>query len=211
MNLNEPLKTIKNGVQDIVYKDKGSKFIGFVRRVETAQEALNFFDQLKKKHPGANHCCYGYRLGIKGEEMRASDDGEPTHSAGAPILGQIQSFGLTHTAVAIVRYFGGTKLGVGGLIKAYKTAAQLSLEACQFKEEVILVDAQLQFKYADIGLVMTWLKQGAFEIIDQTLDQLCVISFKLSKNMIPEALAFWQGHKEIKIIVLQDRRPETEV
>ncbi len=205
MNLNEPLKTIKNGVHDMVFKDKGSKFIGFARRVETSQEALDFFDQLKKQHPTANHCCFAYRLGPEGQEIRTNDDGEPTHSAGAPILGQIQSFGLTHTAVAVVRYFGGTKLGVGGLLKAYKTAAQLSLEACQFKEEVILIDAQLQFKYADIGLVMTWLKQGAFEITDQTLDQLCVISFKLSKNMIPEALDFWQGHKGIILKVKQDR------
>ncbi len=203
MNISEPLKTIKTGAQDIVFKDKGSKFIGFATRVETAQQALDFFEQLKKDHHGANHCCYGYRLGIKGQEVRANDDGEPAHSAGTPILGQIQSFGLTNTAVGVIRYFGGTKLGVGGLIKAYKTTAQLCLEACDLQEEVIIIDAQLKFNYADIGLVMQWLKQGAFEITDQSLDQICVIYFKLPEKHLAQALDYWENQMGIEFALME--------
>ena len=198
MNTSEPLKTIKTGAQDIVFKDKGSKFIGFATRVETAQQAMDFFEQIKKDHHGANHCCYGYRLGITGQEVRANDDGEPAHSAGTPILGQIQSFGMTNTAVAVIRYFGGTKLGVGGLIKAYKTTALLCLEACDVQEEVYSLDAELKFKYADIGLVMQWIKQGGFEIADQSLDQICVISFKLPEKHLAQAFGFWESQMGIE-------------
>ena len=199
MTHNEPLKTIKQGVQDIVFKDKGSKFIGFACRVENTQQAMDFFESLKKEHHSANHCCYAYRIGLQGQEVRANDDGEPTHSAGTPILGQIQSFKLTNTAVAVIRYFGGTKLGVGGLIKAYKTTAQFSLEACTFQDEVVYASAELLFRYQDIGLVMDWLKQGEFEILEQKLDQTCLINFKLPENTVAMALNFWSGHSEIKL------------
>lgn len=205
MSINEPLKTINKGVHDIVYKDKGSKFIGFARRVENAWEALDFFDTLKKEHHSANHCCYAYRLGMDGQEFRANDDGEPAHSAGTPILGQIQSFGLTNTAVAVVRYFGGTKLGVGGLIKAYKTTAQLSLEACSFKLEIAYTQGELRFEYPDIGSVMQWLKQGEFEIIDQKLDQECTIKFNVPIDIIDEVLNFWQNYPNIRLNIDNDQ------
>lgn len=202
MSLDASLRTIDIGVRDIVFKDKGSKFIGFARRVENTQQALDFFDTLRKEHHGANHCCYAYRLGIDGQETRANDDGEPAHSAGTPILGQIQSFGLTNTAVAVVRYFGGTKLGVSGLIKAYKTTAQLSLEACSFKLEVAYTQGELRFEYPSIGSVMQWLKQNEFEVIEQKLDQKCNIKFILPKNQQEEALNFWQGYPDIHFTIV---------
>ena len=205
MSLIQPLKTIKNGVRDIVYKDKGSKFLGFARHVENPEAAMAFFETLKKEHHGANHCCYAYRLGIDGQEFRANDDGEPAHSAGTPILGQIQSFGLTNTAVAVVRYFGGTKLGVGGLIKAYKTTAQLSLESCSFKAEVVYVRAELQFKYPDIGLTMQWLKQGGYEIIDQRLDQDCSIIFNVPINIVEDVLTYWENYPNVVLIITKDQ------
>ena len=205
MSLIQPLKTIKNGVRDIVYKDKVSKFLGFARHVENPEAAMAFFETLKKEHHGANHCCYAYRLGIDGQEFRANDDGEPAHSAGTPILGQIQSFGLTNTAVAVVRYFGGTKLGVGGLIKAYKTTAQLSLESCSFKAEVVYVRAELQFKYPDIGLTMQWLKQGGYEIIDQRLDQDCSIIFNVPNNIVEDVLTYWENYPNVVLIITKDQ------
>ena len=199
MSKPENLKTIKRGCQDLIYKEKGSKFIGFARHVGNAQEALDFFDSLKKEHYGANHCCYAYRLGIDGEEVRANDDGEPTHSAGTPILGQIQSFGLTNTAVAVVRYFGGTKLGVGGLIKAYKNTAQHTLESCEFEIEVAYVTARLVFDYPNIGVAMQWLKQGALKIQEQKLDQKCQISFSIPQSRVEESRLHWQSFPEISI------------
>ena len=197
MSSTQDLKTIDRGAIDIVYKDKGSKFIGFAKHVANAEEAMAFFDLLRNQHHTANHCCYAYRLGPQGQEVRANDDGEPTHSAGTPILGQIQSFDLTNTAVAVIRYFGGTKLGVGGLVKAYKATAQLTLAACSFKLEVVYQKAQLHFNYRDIGTAMHWLKQEQCLIIEQHIDQKCRVQFNLPAQQLRHAQEFWNSQPEI--------------
>jgi len=204
MSSTQDLKTIEKGAFDIIYKDKGSKFIGFAKHVDSPEEATAFFELLKKQHHGANHCCYAYRLGVQGQEMRANDDGEPTHSAGTPILGQIQSFGLTNTAVAVIRYFGGTKLGVGGLVKAYKATAQLTLEASSFKLEVVYQKAQLNFKYRDIGAAMNWLKQEQCLITEQHLDQKCRIQFNLPALNVEQAKEFWNSQPDLYFEVLNN-------
>ena len=196
-------KTIETGAKDLVYKEKGSKFIGYAKYVQDSQEALSFFDTLKTQHQNANHCCYAYRLGPEGLETRANDDGEPSHSAGTPILGQIQSFGLTNTALAVVRYFGGTKLGVGGLVKAYKTTAQLTLEASEFKNHLIYKKAELHFDYADIGLAMRWLKQGGFQITQQDIDQICKIQCLVPTSLISSSIEFWKKYRNVNLKLLE--------
>lgn len=206
MSSPQALKTVDKGAQDIVYKDKGSKFLGFAKHVDNAEKAMAFFELLRKQHPGANHCCYAYRLGSEGQDVRANDDGEPTHSAGTPILGQIQSYELTNTALAVIRYFGGTKLGVGGLVKAYKATAQLTLDACRFKVEVVYQRAQLKFYYPDIGTVMHWLKQEQYTILEQDLDQNCTIEFNLPAIQIQQAANFWNSRQDILFEILEADR-----
>jgi putative IMPACT (imprinted ancient) family translation regulator len=123
--------TIANPSEQILLKEKSSKFFGYAFPIQSEEELKPILDQLKKKHPHAGHFCYAYQIGTEILSYRANDDGEPSNSAGMPIYGQIQSFAVTNAAVVVVRIFGGTKLGVGGLISAYKTAAQMTLEASE--------------------------------------------------------------------------------
>ena len=129
--------TIKSPVENILLKEKGSKFIGFVFPVANEKEIKAALAKVKDEHPKATHHCYAFRLGINGENYRANDDGEPNNSAGMPIYGQIQSFEVTNVLDVVVRYFGGVKLGVGGLITAYKTTAQMALENAEIIEKTI--------------------------------------------------------------------------
>jgi len=123
--MNHSYKTIRNPVEEILFKEKGSKFIGFGFSVDDESEAKKYLENLWQKYPDATHICYAYRLGVNGEIYRANDDGEPSGSAGLPIYNQIISKEITNVLVASVRYYGGTKLGVSGLIKAYKLSAQM--------------------------------------------------------------------------------------
>ena len=130
---------------------------------------------MRKSHPQSRHVCYAYRFGINGTVYRANDDGEPSNSAGMPILGQIQSFELTNTLVAVVRYFGGTKLGVGGLIQAYRTAAREALEQAHIIEKDVLLYLHIAFTYEELPIVMQFLKQHPATIISQQFDLDCTL------------------------------------
>ncbi len=170
------------------FKDRGSKFIAYVYPVATAEEFKHCLQALKKENPKAVHHCFGYRLGLDGNSFRVSDDGEPAGSAGRPILGQIDSKELTNTTVIVVRYFGGTLLGVPSLINAYKMATMLALQLTPIIQKPIEVNYQLQFDYTNINDVLIILKQYNCTIIQQELQLFCVIKMGIPINRLEEVL-----------------------
>lgn len=176
-----------------IYKEKGSKFIGYVVPCYSEEEAKTWLEQWRKAHHQARHVCYAYRFGLDKTIYRANDDGEPSNSAGTPILGQIQSFDLTNVLIGVVRYFGGTKLGVGGLIHAYKTAAREAIEAGTIVQQQVFQQYQLDFTYDEMPAVMSYCKQQNAQIQEQLFDLSCrlILAVPLSKsspfeNEIPE-------------------------
>lgn len=157
-------------IENILFKDTGSKFIGFAYAVNSEQELKQKLEHVRQIHPKATHHCYAYRLGLDRNNFRSNDDGEPNGSAGKPILGQIDFFGITNCLVIIVRYFGGTKLGVGGLISAYKETAKLTLNNTTLLEKKILRYYQLECSYNSANLVYQLIHQYGANLIEQTLD-----------------------------------------
>ena len=175
-------KTIKKPSEEILFKEKGSKFFGYAFPVLTEDDVKEKLELLKKKHHSARHFCYAYQIGIEKTQYRANDDGEPNNSAGLPIYGQIQSFGVTNILVVSVRYFGGTKLGVGGLISAYKTSAQLALETSEILVKTIDVNYQLKFNYDLMNAVQRIIKEKNLEIVSQKLEMDCEYVISVRKN-----------------------------
>lgn len=169
-------------MNDILWKDKNSKFIGYAFPMENELEFKNHLEVLKKLHPTANHICYAFQMGVEKIYYRASDDGEPNNSAGTPIYGQIQSFGVTNVLVAVVRYFGGIKLGVSGLITAYKTTAQLTLESSDIIERHLQSNFELSFEYAILNKVMKVLKEKKADILKQKMEMNCLLTISIRKN-----------------------------
>lgn len=158
-----------------LYKEKGSKFIGIAIPCYSEEEAKFYLGEWRKEHHQARHLCYAYRFGIKGEMWRANDDGEPGNSAGAPILGQIDSFELTNVLIGVVRYYGGTKLGVGGLINAYRTAAKEALSAAHIVKKEVRNWFKITFEYPDMVEVMNRLNKIDIEIKEKEFDVNCVM------------------------------------
>ncbi len=157
------------------FKEKGSKFLAFAYPVDDEEEVKNRLEELRKQYYDARHFCYAYIIGAQSEKYRANDDGEPNHSAGDPILGQIRSKNLTNTLVVVVRYFGGTKLGVPGLINAYKTAAREALEVAQSIEIAITDQVIIEFPYDKTSDVMRLLKEFDVAITDQSFNEACTV------------------------------------
>jgi uncharacterized YigZ family protein len=153
------------------YKEKGSKFLGFAYPCSTIEQVRAHLERLRKENRGCVHVCYAYCLGSKKEDYRYSDDGEPSNSAGAPIYGQIKSFDLTNVLVAVVRYYGGTNLGVGGLINAYRTAAKDAFENAKIVEDEDRNEIELRFTYAAMPFVMNAVKTSDCKIIEQNLEE----------------------------------------
>ncbi len=175
-------KTITKPSNETLFKDRASKFYGYAFPVTTEEEIKNHIEQLKKQHYNARHWCYAWQLGKSYEHYRANDDGEPSNSAGMPIYGQLQSFDLTNVLVVVVRYFGGTKLGVGGLIQAYKTSAKLALEASKIVKRTINEDFILNFKYPEMNTVMRIVKDEKLNIINQKLELDCEYTISVRKK-----------------------------
>lgn len=175
-------KTIEKPSEETLFKEKGSKFFGYAFPVLTEDGVKEKLELLKKKHHSARHFCYAYQIGIEQIKYRANDDGEPNNSAGLPIYGQIQSFEVTNILVVSVRYFGGTKLGVGGLISAYKTSAQLALEASEILEKTIDVQYKLKFNYDVMNAVQRIIKEKNIEIVSQKLEMNCEYVISVRKN-----------------------------
>ena len=184
-----------------MYKEKGSKFIGIAVACYNEDESKTFIEEWKKEHHQARHLCYAYRFGMDMNVYRANDDGEPNNSAGAPILGQIDSFELTNVLIGVVRYYGGTKLGVGGLINAYRTAAKEALLNGIIIEKEIFEWIQLKFTYQDMPQVMNVLKKHNLETKDTKFEVSCELTtnLDLKKNTeIKKELLQFQS-VEIKI------------
>lgn len=177
-------KTIETSTEGILFKEKNSKFLGYAYPILNEDTVKNHIDALKKEHHAARHWCYAYQTGTEPETIyyRANDDGEPSNSAGMPIYGQIQSFEVTNVLIVVVRYFGGVKLGVGGLIGAYKTTAQLTLEACSIIEKTINIDYLISFDYKNMNTVMRIIKEKNLTITNQKLELGCQITISVRKN-----------------------------
>lgn len=170
MILKDTYNTIETASEEILFKEKSSKFFGYAFPIQSEDELKPIIDLLRKKHPHAGHFCYAYQIGTETLSYRANDDGEPSNSAGMPIYGQIQSFAVTNTVVIVVRIFGGTKLGVGGLISAYKTTAQITLESCNIIEKTIDVHYQISFDYKNMNKVMRVIKEKKLDIVSQEIE-----------------------------------------
>jgi uncharacterized YigZ family protein len=182
--------TIQSGSEGS-YKEKGSKFMAFAFPVESESEAKEKIEILKKKYFDARHHCFAWILGADKKRFRAFDDGEPNHSAGDPILGQIRSKDLTDVLVVIVRYFGGTKLGVGGLISAYRLAAEDALNKAKIIEREVTETFRLVYSYTSTPEIMRMIKDYDLEILKQDFQEHCVINFSLKlrdKDVIIEKI-----------------------
>ena len=175
-------KTIEIATGDALFKEKGSKFIGYVYPITSEDEAKIFLDELKKKHHSARHWCYAWQLGVEEIHYRVNDDGEPNNSAGQPIYGQILSKDITNVLVVVVRYFGGTKLGVGGLINAYKTTAKLILDEARIVQKTIDVFYHLIFEYQDMNKVMRIVKDQDLNLIQQKMELNCEFLISVRKK-----------------------------
>lgn len=170
------------------FRDRGSRFLGYAFPVDDLKTIKHYLNQLKELHPKAVHHCYAYRLGWQGTQFRANDDGEPSGSAGKPILGQIDSQGLADTLVVVVRYFGGTLLGVPGLINAYKSTSQLCLQQALVVEKDIELNFQLEYDYQQMNTVMRLLKQCDARILRQELQLFCLTKAGIPKRNLAKFL-----------------------
>ncbi|HSB93063.1 MAG TPA: YigZ family protein [Flavitalea sp.] len=169
-------------------KDRGSRFIAYAYPVTTVEAAKKHLEALKKEHPKANHHCFAYRLGLDKNLFRVSDDGEPSGTAGRPILGQIDSKLLTDTLIGVVRYFGGTLLGVPGLIQAYKSAAIMALQLTPIVQKSINVNYELHFDYTRMNEVMMVVKQMSCTVLSQEMNLFCVMNIGIPKSKLDETL-----------------------
>ena len=192
-------KTLGKPSPEILYKERKSKFFGYAFPVVSEDEVKLILDNLRKQHPTANHICYAWQLGVESPKYRANDDGEPNNSAGMPIYGQIQSFEITNALVAVVRIFGGVKLGVGGLIQAYREAAKLALDASDIVERIQLAKMSLHFEYAAMNKVMRIIKQHKIQIVSQKMELSCELKISVQKGMMKEIAQLFQEVPGIKV------------
>lgn len=194
-------KTLEN-LSEGIYKEKGSKFIALAIPCYSENEAKENLVKWKKENHQARHLCYAYRFGVNQYTTRVNDDGEPSNSAGTPILGQIQSYELTNILIGVVRYFGGTKLGVGGLITAYKTAAKNSIEngIIIFKE--LETKLELNFPYEKLPQIMSVIKTLNIQIKKQDFDLICKMEIEFPKSLEKNIIQTFYNISLIEITTL---------
>jgi uncharacterized YigZ family protein len=180
--LKDTYKTIARPSEEVLFKDKNSKFFGYAFPVTSEVEIKGHLEDLKKKHHAARHWCYAWQLGKEDFHYRANDDGEPSNSAGMPIYGQIQSFEVTNILIVVVRYFGGIKLGVGGLISAYKTAAQMALESSKIVTRTIDIKFEVAFDYPEMNKVMRVIKENDLQVVEQIFEMDCKVVILVRKK-----------------------------
>jgi len=202
MQPTDTYKTIATEVHKILLKEKKSKFYGYAFPIQDESEVRPLLEQLRKAHPTANHVCYAWQLGIENPSYRANDDGEPNNSAGMPIYGQIQSFGVTNILIVVIRVFGGTKLGVGGLISAYRKTAQLTLETAKIVEKIIQKHLTLTFEYAEIDTVMRFLKKNQLELVSQKLHLDCEVVLAVRKKELKRVRKELMSLHKIEVVAL---------
>lgn len=180
-------KTIKEkAIGEGYYSEKRSKFLAFAHHVDSVDEALELVKEYRKKYYDARHCCYAYRVGFDGTEFRANDDGEPSSTAGKPILGQIDSNGLTNTFICVIRYYGGINLGTGGLIVAYREAAADAITNSEIEEKYIEEEVTYSFSYPMMNAVMRIIKDMNPRIINQVFDNTCEVTLSIRKGKADE-------------------------
>lgn len=194
--MNFSFQTIKFPVENILLKEKGSKFIGFVFPVNNVKELKNALEKIREEHPKATHHCYAFRLGMNGENYRANDDGEPSGSAGLPIYNQLLANNLTNILLIVVRYYGGTKLGVSGLVKTYKESAKLTLDEAEIITKELESDLEIEFDFHQQNMIFTLLNKFDGKIQDFLTDEKCKIIAKIKtsqKENISEQLSEMQN------------------
>lgn len=187
MNIAESYKTLLKASEGS-YKEKGSKFLAFAYPIKTEEDVKEILFRLKKKYHDARHHCYAYKIGTGEDQYRANDDGEPSGTAGKPILGQIRSAGLTNVIIVVIRYFGGTLLGTGGLIRSYRTAAANSISTNNISEIIIKKWFRIHFKYPQINEVMKILKEGNIKPHDPEYGEQCKIAIAVPLSGISSIL-----------------------
>ncbi len=193
-------KTISQPTEEVLYKEKNSKFFGYAFPIQKEEEVKEILEGIKKVHYNARHWCYAFQLGAEQIYYRANDDGEPSNTAGAPIYGQIQSFEVTDILIVVVRYFGGVKLGVGGLITAYRATAQMAMEEADIIEKTIDKKFKVRFEYKDMNNVMRVIKEKNLNILDQTMEMSCEIELSIRKSEYTQALEAFVPFYEVKVI-----------
>ncbi|MFA7272831.1 MAG: YigZ family protein [Crocinitomicaceae bacterium] len=186
-------------------KEKGSKFIGFAANCKTEEEIKIQLGIWREQHPQATHLCYAFRLGINGENYRANDDGEPSNSAGTPILGQIISADLTNVLVGVVRYYGGTKLGVGGLVSAYKETAKEVLASAKIVEYHLKNYYEVVMTYEDMPFVLAILKRHRFEIISNEMTHNCRLIVQMDLDAKDDLFELLSRYQKIEIKFLEKK------
>lgn len=188
MESTDTFKTIAKPSEEVLFKEKKSKFYGYAFPLETDTDIKLILEELRKRFPKANHVCYAWQIGVEQKEYRANDDGEPNNSAGMPIYGQIQSFDVTNILVAVVRVFGGTKLGVGGLIDAYKNTAKLALEQASIIKRVLEEEFIIKCEYAEMNLALRLISKYKMRLVKQKLEINCEFLVAVRKGEINKIL-----------------------
>ncbi|WP_100138148.1 IMPACT family protein [Snodgrassella alvi] len=181
------------------FKDKGSRFLAFVWPVQSEAEIRQHVQILREQHHKARHCCYAWRLGVDGNRYRANDDGEPAGSAGRPILGQIDSAAITDVLVVVVRYFGGTLLGVPGLIHAYKTATAAAIASAEKIRLDVCQQLRLYCDYAHLSEALRWCKQQQAQVLQQDLQQQCCLLVRIPLAQLESGLAVLGQQRAIDV------------
>ena len=204
MKSSDTYKTISKPSTEALFKDKNSKFYGYAFPVTNEVQIKNHIDELKKQHHSARHWCYAYQFGTEEITYRVNDDGEPSNSAGQPIYGQIQSFEITNVLIVVVRYFGGVKLGVGGLINAYRTAAQFALENANIIEKTININFLITFEYKNMNKVMRIIIEKQLKIVNQVLELDCNIEISVRKSNAKVIFEIFDQLYEVKIKKIND-------
>ena len=199
MDTTDTYKTIDIPSKEILFKDKNSKFFGYAFPIRSEEDVKKTINALKKQHHAARHWCYAWQLGPENIRYRSNDDGEPSNSAGQPIYGQILSFETTNVLIVVVRYFGGVKLGVGGLIQAYRTSAQLALKASEIIEKTITIHFQITFEYKNMNKVMRIIKEHQLTITNQQLEVKCKLFISVRKSKVNEINKLFSTLYEIEV------------
>ena len=202
--IKDTYNTLEKAVENILFKEKNSKFIGYAYPITSENEVKTHIENLKKEHFSARHWCYAYQIGTETLRFRANDDGEPSNSAGMPIYGQIQSFEITNVLIIVVRYFGGVKLGVGGLISAYKTTAQLTLEEADIVEKTIDKHYKITFDYKNMNKVMRIIKEKNIDIVHQKMELNCEIEIATRKKNAQQTFDIFSTLFEIEIEEIEE-------
>lgn len=197
--MEDTYKTITSSSEGL-YKEKMSKFLSFAEPCTSVQEALDIVKLYRNEYCDARHCCWAYMLGPERKDFRSNDDGEPSGTAGKPILGQINSFGLTNLVLVVVRYFGGIKLGTSGLIEAYRIAAQEALTAATIEEKLIEEELQVAFEYPLMGDVMRIVKEENATVVEQDFQISCRLRLRLRRGQMPHMRQRFEDLYGAKII-----------